>query len=330
METTIGEIAMQDNNVITLNVTEQEKVKLTLKQADMNGADFPVHYSDLYLSNGNRVTNKYASVNAHTGDILGVHGKSYKPLTHKHMIENQRDVIAKSGLADMSIIETIFMNPKGTMCTVYHELPNQTIIDPTGEEARLRFSSINSFNNKWAYQIMVGAIRPSCLNGQIFTEGASCIYKTRHNNNLNIDHAADVISKAIPIFMEQSELWHQWHGTDITDNKAALIFAETLNNQTLIDEIYSMQGFYIDTMLSNKYAMPNAKRSKNFMYMWDKWNTHYRNTLGSNLWAVYNTLTDWSTHVQSKTNNVANIQHTRGTKVQRTLNNHDFGFSKAA
>ena len=33
------------------------------------------------------------------------------------------------------------------------------------------------------------------------------------------------------------------------------------------------------------------------MYMFkDRWLTHYKPVLGSNYWAAYNTLTDWSSH----------------------------------
>ena len=64
------------------------------------------------------------------------------------------------------------------------------------------------------------------------------------------------------------------------------------------------------------------------MYLWDKWNTHYRGALGSNLWAVYNTLTDWGTHIQSKSVNVAGIQQRRANQIQKIIN--DEGVFRAA
>jgi len=317
---------MQYNNVTTLNTTAQQEARIALIDSDYNGADFPVEYSSLYIEDGTRVTNKYASVNDTTGQILGIHSSSYKPLTHKQMIDTQRGIIVRSGMADNSIKETISLNHTGKKCFVKHTLPNHSLTTPDGDKAALTFLAINSFCGTWAFQTSVGANQWACDNGQVFTSGAASIYKSRHNRHLDTDHAADVITKAIPIFMEQVELWHQWHGTDITDYKAALIFAETLSNPKIIDALYSTQGFSLDTVVNS----PELRRSRNFMYMWDKWNTHYRNTLGANLWAVYNTLTDWGTHVQGRTNNVANIQHTRGVKIQKVLDHHRFGFNKAA
>jgi len=314
------------NNVIDLEVTAEQAARKALIDNGMNGADFPVEYSSLYIEDGTRVTNKYASVNDITGQILGIHSNSYRPLTHKEMVDTQRNIIVRSGMADNSIKETIVLDNTSKKCFVTHELPNQSFLDPTGDLNNLRLTSINSFCGTWAYQIMAGAIRPPCLNGQVFTDGSAAIYKSRHNRNLDTDHAADVITKAIPIFMEQVDLWHEWYGTNVNDYKAALIFAETLNNSTIKDMISFTEGFQLDRVLET----PEVRRSRNFMYMWDKWNTHYRNVLGANLWAVYNTLTDWSTHVQGRSNNVANIQHTRGLKIQKVLSNDTLGFSQAA
>ena len=108
------------------------------------------------------------------------------------------------------------------------------------------------------------------------------------------------------------------------------MFAEAANCQYVMDYV-AIHGESLADF--NPYSMILESKVYNntaLMYMWDKWNTHYRNTLGANLWAVYNTLTDWGTHVQGRTNNVANIQHTRGVKIQKVLDHHRFGFNKAA
>jgi len=314
------------NNVIDLEVTAQQAARIALIDNDYNDADFPVEYSSLYIEDGTRVTNKYASVNDTTGQILGIHSNSYRPLTHKEMIDTQRNIIIRSGMADSSVQETISLNPTGKKCFVKHTLPNHSLSTPDGDTAALTFLAINSFCGTWAYQTSVGANQGACQNNQVFTSGAASIYKSRHNRHLDTEHAADVITKAIPIFMGQVDLWHDWHGTNVNDYKAALIFAETLNNSTIKDMISFTEGFQLDSAINS----PEVRRSRNFMYMWDKWNTHYRNTLGANLWAVYNTLTDWATHVQGRTNNVANIQHTRGLRIQKVLNNDTLGFSMAA
>ena len=314
------------NNVIDFEVTAEQAARKAFLDGDYNGCDFPVEYSSLYIEDGTRVTNKYASVNDTTGQILGIHSNSYKPLTHKEMVDTQSNIIVRSGMADSSIKERIVLDNTSNKCFVKHTLPNHSLTTPDGDIAVLTFLAINSFCGTWAFQTSVGANQGACQNNQVFTSGAASIYKSRHNRHLNVEHAADVITKAIPIFMQQVDLWHDWHGTNVNDYKAALIFAETLGNSTIKDIISITEGFQLDRVLET----PEVRRSRNFMYMWDKWNTHYRNTLGANLWAVYNTLTDWSTHVQGRSNNVANIQHTRGLRIQKVLNNDTLGFSMVA
>ena len=57
-------------------------------------------------------------------------------------------------------------------------------------------------------------------------------------------------------------------------------------------------------------------------YLAKAWN-EYASKMGDNQWAVYNTLTDWSTHApasgkQSQTN-IASISYKRGETVRETI-----------
>lgn len=325
----------------TLNVTAQNEARLALRQTDYNGADFGVEYSNLRLDNtGAIVDNKYASVRKDNGQILGIHSKSYKPLTHKQMIDNQREIIIRSGLADGSIKETISLDKTGKKCYVKHELPNHYLYTPDGDVARLRFLSTNSFNGTWAYIVSAGAKQDACQNGQIFLSDVATLYKSRHNIHLSLDHAADIMTKAVPIFMGQSEVWHKWHGTRCNNYKALRIFADVVQKPEIATALHRHMASsesdgnhgvieVVDGMHFTEQE--SIKNNRNFLSLWDRWNTHYKNALGQNLWGVYNTLTDWSTHVKGNTASVqsASIQHTRETKVQKVLNKDEWGFKIA-
>ena len=323
------------DNIIRLETTDKRAANLALRNRGYGGANFGVSYSSLFLGNlhGNiRVPKKYASVRQDTGTILGIHSDSYKPLEHRDMIDNQRDVIVRSGLADGSIQESISIDRTGKKCFVRHELPNHTIVSPTGDTANLTFLSTNSFCGTWAYIIAAGAKLGACQNNQVFVNDAATLYKARHNKHLDIDHAADVITNAIPVFLQQSELWHQWHGTECNDYKAINIFAGLLNNSNIANLVaeHLQDGVFRRTNSSGKDFFidhDSVRKSRNFMYLWDKWTNHYRNVLGANLWGVYNTMTDWSTHVQTKSVNIASIQHSRETKVQRVIDQKNWGFA---
>ena len=294
------------NNVI--DFTGNGGANLALRNRDYNGADFGVVPLPLYVyPTGDirepvKVENKYATVRADNNSILGIHGMNYRAVSHKEMIDTQRDVIIRSGMADSSIQETISLDATGKKCFVKHTLPNHSLTTPDGDTAALNFLAINSFCGTWAYQTSAGAKQNACQNSQVWTDGAAVLYKARHNRHLDIEHAADVITKAVPIFMEQVDLWHKWHGTSCTDTRASIIFAGLVG-----PEFKALVKVNTEGSIQAK----TIERNRTYKYLMDKYHTHYKNALGANLWSVYNTLTDWGTHIQSKSVNVAGIQHNR-------------------
>jgi len=305
------------NNVIDFN--SNGGANLALRNRDYNGADFAIQPLPLYVyPTGDvrepvKINNKYATVREDNHTILGIHSINYKVVEHRDMIDNQRDIIIRSGLADSSIEEVISLDATGKKCFVKHTLPNHSLTTPDGDTAALNFLAINSFCGTWAYQTSAGAKQNACQNSQVWTEGAATLYKARHNRHLDIQHAADVIVKAVPLFMEQAELWHKWNDTVCTDVRAAYIFAQLISPEflSLIKEHYSKS---FDPAFTKE-----IRRNRNFMYLWNQWTTHYKSALGGNLWGVYNTMTDWGTHIQSKSVNVAGIQHRRSGVIQKVL-----------
>jgi len=62
-------------------------------------------------------------------------------------------------------------------------------------------------------------------------------------------------------------------------------------------------------------------------YMWNKWNSVYRKRLGANYWAVYNTMTDWSTHAPSAREstmvNIASVKNQRHEAIRSAIVSSD-------
>jgi len=305
------------NNILDFGTTTQQDANLALRTRDYNGADFGVGYKPLYIyPTGDvrepvRIDNKYASIREDNHAVLGIHSINYKAVTHKEMIDTQRDVIIRSGMADNSIQETISLDATGKKCYVKHTLPNHNLTTPDGDTAALTFLSINSFCGTWAYQISAGASQGACLNNQVWTDGAATLYKARHNRHLDIEHAARVITNAVPIFMDQVDLWEQWCNSPCLDSQAAYIFAGLVSPE--FKEL-------VKANTSGSIQPKTVERNRTYKYLMDKYHTHYKNALGANLWAVYNTMTDWATHIQSKSVNVAGIQVQRSQKIQKILN----------
>ena len=72
---------------------------------------------------------------------------------------------------------------------------------------------------------------------------------------------------------------------------------------------------YSDDILNEKEVI----RSKNISHLWNAWQK-YQTTFGSNMWALYNALTDWSTHIETKkSGSVASIRTRREAVVNKII-----------
>jgi hypothetical protein len=62
--------------------------------------------------------------------------------------------------------------------------------------------------------------------------------------------------------------------------------------------------------------------------MWNAYSNVYKKRLGSNYWAVYNAMTDWSTHFgavrKSSEKNLVAIQHDRQQTVRKAVRSNSF------
>lgn len=327
------------SNVITMERTQEQLDRLAFTSQGYGDADFDVNFMPIYLADGQRIPKKFASVRADTDTILNIHSSTYKPVDHRQMIDNQRAVIIRSGLADNSIKEEISIDKTGKKCFVKHTLPNHIVEAPCGDTAALTLLSTNSYCGTWAYMISAGAKLGACQNNQVFTSGAAALYKSKHNRHLDVDHGGDILTKALPVFLNQNKLWHEWHGISCSDMQAALIFAKTINkpeiarifkaaeNRARVNmDSFNLRNDYMDSVFGEK----EVYGCRAFMYLWHRWTGHYADVLGGNLWGVYNTLTDWATHIQSKAVSVASVQQRRSTAIQKTLDSDWSGFKIAA
>ena len=304
------------NNIFDLNVNRSN---IALREREYGDADFDVQYHSLYAIhrdlNGNAdrtqlIPNRVASIREDTQDVLGIHSLKYKGVNFKDGIDRCRDIIIKSDLADDSIIEEIRVTPNSKQCIVTYVLPNVLIDTPDGDQAELMIVMANSFYGVWAFSIRVGLRLMACLNGMLSnTDGL--IYKSRHNQRLNLDHAVSVISNSLPILYDQTELWRDWLKYRCYNEDVLKVIGTAANNQYLINNCDALPEF----ILNEKEVI----RSKNISHLWNAWQK-YQTTFGSNMWALYNALTDWSTHIETKkSGSVASIRTRREAVVNKII-----------
>lgn len=264
-----------------------------LRESGYGDADFdiltsPVSYEDNSGLNI-QIPGKKALYRDDNGGFIGFHSSKYKPVGHKDMIDTARNILERSELNLEGIREDIRVSETGEMCYVQHDVPNHSVDTPDGDTSSLQFLHLNSTNGIWPYHASVGSLQSACLNKQIFLTGTAGIYRARHTQALNIDHGANMINKTVEVLVNQNEIWCEWYNTKVSLKEALYLFLQAANATSLLKLSHE------DRM----EAVNNGKvRNSNVLYMIKKF-ASYQDRLGKNLWAVYNTLTDWSTHYAS-------------------------------
>jgi hypothetical protein len=304
------------NNVI--NMFENAKV------ADYGPADFDIDQAPLtYITeSGIQKASKHVIYRTDTGEELGIHGSRYSDLydlSYKRMIDNQRDCINKSGLDLGGLSEDIQVSHNGAKCFVKHTLPDVKLRTPDGDQAALTFLTVSSLDGTFPFISTTGANQWACMNGQVFTNGAATMYKSRHTKKLDVDHAAKIMYQAVDIFKDEVDKWFVWSEIGVHNMDAFFAFAKAANAKA----VFAWRKEYPTSPISEMLLQPKIYSNTALMYMWDKYTTHYSKKMGTNQWAVYNTLTDWSTHApaarESSQVNIASISYKRGETVRDTI-----------
>ena len=167
-----------------------------------------------------------------------------------------------------------------------------------------------------------GAHQSACFNGQVFVSGAAALFKARHTKNLDIKAASRSITKALDVFQNEQELWAEMYRTKVTAAQVMFTFAEAAGCLDLVRTIVAECGPSWSAVFDQ---MP--RQNSNLTYLVKAWN-EYSDKMGYNQWAVYNTLTDWSTHAPAATKktqaNIASVNHKREEIVRNVCNSDVF------
>jgi hypothetical protein len=107
--------------------------------------------------------------------------------------------------------------------------------------------------------------------------------------------------------------------TKMSEADAFKFFAKAVNATSALDKLKEDAYRYS----SPSRVLLDSRTNKNLNYIWDKFIEHYVPAFGSNQWAVYNALTDWSSHAPSSKNadpaNLAARLHKRRETVRTAI-----------
>ena len=282
-------------------------------------ADFDIAVSPLkYLDKSNTkilTSSKNVIYRTDTGEELGVHGSRYVAVPPKKLIDASRSIILQSDLDTDGVVETIRTSHNGSRTFVKYDLPHHNFTTPDGDTATLSLLSITSFDGTWAFMMSAGAIQHACTNLQVFTSGEVAVYKSKHTQGLNVNHASKIITNSLTMMKNENKLWEKYISTKINEQDAFDVFVSATNTQKTIS------NNYLDFVLPEVVINELPRENKALTYMWNVYKNRYAPTLGNNLWSVYNAMTDWATHAEvskRSKHNEASVQHKRQEIVRKT------------
>ena len=215
-----------------------------------------------------------AVVRTDTNQVLGVHGKKYKPITNMTVVNAMVDAVHESGISrdyDLTI-DSLDNGAKMRGRFLFNDL----VIEPdVGDVIKHEILFYNSYDGSWAFQQTSRGHRLWCKNG---CTNAMTVANTwaKHTTNVNVKGSTTKIVAGLETFMQDKDVYKSWMTTRVDDETAFLFFKMKLCRYPTQDASVKI----------------NERRYEQLCRQWNK----EKEQLGSNKWALYNACTHWSTH----------------------------------
>jgi hypothetical protein len=271
----------------------------------LSSSFFKVREERLTTMGGIQVPGKKVIVAAETGQPIAVVGEKYKTVTNEEVFTSFVDILGRSDLnLDGAKVETEFSH-EGARTFAQLILPAHQIQIGENDPTALRIIAKNSYDGSTAFSVQAGGYRFVCSNGQVMGDNIS-YFKSKHVPSLDVKLAGKHISRVLDSFEQSREWFEKLRVAKVTDSQAYDALAHASRNTEA-----KRLG-----LPSNKDDMPRAMKA-----LFESWVTH-KTTMGTTGWALYNTLTHFSTHwdVDKKSHeNAAAAKFRREERVRETL-----------
>ena len=235
------------------------------------------------------IINTHKAVVDEKGNIISVVGKGYNVIQNADIIPDYERAIYRSGLNTRGMERDIQQSHGGARTVVTYTFPAHRIEVKKDDPMDLKISVLNSYDGSWKFMSLVGALRLACLNGQVIGDFFSSFYG-KHTMNLDTDAAVDRLETSLDVYLQNAEYWKQYPKISVTDLQAQNVFLNLAGTSKILNSVLEdIHVKYVDEM-------------------------------GGNLWALFNTLTDWSSHSKFKNiRNQAATVITREQKIRKVL-----------
>ena len=230
------------------------------------------------------VPGRKALLNAASGMVLGIVSRDYRVVTNKEAVEIAREVCAKAfpGIAPLEWDATRASAPR-TLSYAFIDLMHRTHVlnymGNGGDESDpftpfLRVT--NSFNGARALRFDIGFLRQHCSNGVIFEEKVAT-FTAAHNAEALEKLKLEITARSL------DQLWSEF--TDFISRVRSVAMSAAQSERALAAVLH-LPGFKEDDSKARREEIEALNRDTGARL------TGYRNALGENAYAVFNTLTD--------------------------------------
>tara|TARA_R110002012_G_scaffold71212_1_gene182826 strand:+ start:80 stop:964 length:885 start_codon:yes stop_codon:yes gene_type:complete len=238
-----------------------------------------------------------ALVRTDTGDVLGIHGSKYKPISHKHVCDTIEQGVEKlckkfdTNTDDIDYKVSVYDNGAKMRGSF---LFNKQIIEPQVDDIiAFRINFFNSYDQSWAFQSIADGLRLWCLNG-CTTPMTATSSRFKHTSNVSIEGVQQKMLNGYEYFKDQEGTFKMYADTQVQINEVEHFFKTVL----------------CKTFTRSKTSMSfNNTQLELLLREYDK----EIPKLGRTKWTVYNAMTSWATHVGNgdashKTNKLREIE----------------------
>ena len=258
--------------------------------------------------------NRYAIVRKDNGKLLGIHSDEYIVRPYYELAEKVNEVVEECIDIDKYKITTKdqileggkkyrrdinfwndSINLKNYGSNGFHIKDKAECIIP-----QLRIYS--SLDGKWGQQIMWSSVYVLCLNGMVRPDWSFIVYN-KHNKREDITFAISDFKSGVDAHKELGEDLFKYMQKSVKLNDVTHLFKKTLANRyTKLD---------IDDTSENIMEDLNV--------LWTRYVARYK----CNLFAVYQTATDWASHPDTR-GAIHNVSRKREKEVAKMMNSPEW------
>jgi len=271
-------------------------------QFEKTGLLREVTTAELSLPNGNILTDKKAIVYADDDSYIATVGNRYQVIQNAEVMEKLANALAES---DLNLKGASVNHSSSATCArnlIKVTLPEHNIETSKGDSTCLQILARNSYDGSWKQMLDIGGFRMACANGQVYGD-IDKVCHNRHTQGYDVAMMAEYLSHAIDVFKEMGAQWLTMKKTKLTKTQAEDAILHYLGRRNLTKE--------------DRESVLTSERATAVQSLLESWTSH-KTDMGSNLFALYNTLTYHASHVDDL-RNPADAQIIRGQLLTQAI-----------